>query len=306
MGNIAQHVAAAIKSKYGFAVYGGAEPAGHAEARTYMALRQRGTPAVTAYRRALEMVAAGTKLPWPSRHDLSRANAPNDRGGRWIERPDLAGLRFVGFSDELAGETRGWYLHDDGDPGEVARGCVYSLPARKGRPIFVEALQLGEYTRKGWREMSTGGDDERQAPAVLYLGRGGVHVGERGEHYADSDHYGAHRDAARGADREAEVYAERERDYNRAWRAGSDACDAIAEADSDRDAARKLLAEIRVRAADDMPAVCNAIRATIKGHLRDARRNYAKAAAAWAELGENDAFREGAGAASYWEGRRNV
>lgn len=107
-----------------------------------------------------------------------KPGAPGERGGRWIERPESFGLRFVGFSDELRSRGRdshsGWFLYPDGDPAEVARGCVYQLPARNGRPVYVEALRTGETLgrRTEWRDMSEDGS------ALLFFGS--LHYGDKG------------------------------------------------------------------------------------------------------------------------------
>lgn len=248
----------------------------------------------------------------------SYQNAPNDRGGRWIERPDLAGLRFVGFADKLAniGHT-GWFTHPGGDPAEVYRAAVYQLPARGGRAVYVEAYLHGEDTRAGFRDVSTMATDESQMPAVVYLNC--RHVGQvGGDEYQTSrdSNDSAVRDAARGADSEAEIMAERERDYQESYDYGRQAADAIEEAKAERESARELLKALRdTRNAAGLvqsPKLCDVIRATIRGHLRDARRAYRKAAKLWEEHGQPvswrpdlaDAFAEAAGATSYWESRK--
>lgn len=55
---------------------------------------------------------------------------------RWVEDAGKAGLRFVGFADEIAGlRHRGWYCDTFQD--ETYRGVVYQLPARRGESVFV-------------------------------------------------------------------------------------------------------------------------------------------------------------------------
>jgi hypothetical protein len=245
----------------------------------------------------------------------SYQNRPNARGGRWIERPAMAGLRFVGFADKLARLVHmGWFLSPDGDDGEVARGCVYQLPARGGRPVYVEAYQLGSESRKsGWLEQSSG-LGERDAPAVVFLAD--RHLGELGGTGSEwpYDDEKAQRDAARGADREAEIVAEHEREWREASELGRTAAEAIEEASEARSEARELLAEIRGRTVADMPATCKAIRGEIARLLRSARRKHDKARELWEEhAGEtraflahiHGAFEDGAGYATYLEARRN-
>lgn len=303
---------AAANNGNGFVCYGTGEPEAAKLARTYQAGRLAGLPAADALRKARERVAAGERLPWPHKGAASYQNKPNARGGRWIERPDLAGLRFVGFADELNRHIghSGWFQYPGGDPGDVYRGVVYRLPARGGRSLFVEGYVSGESTRGGFRETSngrTGG--EHEWPAVVFLAdrHAGGPGGAEGAEGDDS----AIRDAASGADSEAESAAERERDYQESYALGREAAEAIEEADAERADARELMRELRGLAS--LPAaVCAELRASIAGKLRRARRGYAKAAALWREHGEPvtwrpdlaDAFAEAAGAASYWESRK--
>lgn len=247
---------------------------------------------------------------YPQSGLASYSNAPNDRGGRWIERPDLAGLRFVGFADKLSGAVNhtGWYAGEDSD-GAVYRGAVYQLPARDGRAVYVEGWISGEGRRDNFRDSANGEDVAGRMSAVIYLNC--RHIGERGG--AEDGAELAAISAARGADREAEIMAEREREYQTAWRAGSDAAEAIADAGVERKQARELLAELRaVRGLADAPNICAALRRMIGEHLERARELYAEAANAWRENVPAPsysphlagAFEDGAGAASYWESRK--
>lgn len=56
---------------------------------------------------------------------------------RWIEQPESVGLRFVGYADEIIERMRhtGWFTDNYQD--ETARGAVYQLPARDGKPRYV-------------------------------------------------------------------------------------------------------------------------------------------------------------------------
>ena len=122
----------------------------------------RGMGATAALERAKALPAAyvkGSEYYGPT----GGAGAPGERGGRWIESPAAMGFRFVGWSDEVGGRSfrrvdhSGWFLMPDGDGGEVARGCVYQMPSRDGRAVYVEALRTGGEGRNGWQSMS--GDD---------------------------------------------------------------------------------------------------------------------------------------------------
>ncbi len=245
----------------------------------------------------------------------SYQNAPNDRGGRWIERPDLAGLRFIGFADKLASlDHTGWFQHPGGDPGDVFRAAVYQLPARGGRACYVEAYVSGESIgRDDFRETSTGRkDSEHRWPAVIFLAE--RHLGELGGAEGDKGDDSAIRDAARGADREAEFAAEREREYQDSYAAGRQAAEAIEEAKAERESARAILAELRGKAGADMPASCAALRSSVRASLARARRKYAKAAELFAEntgfrlhsrgAELESAFADGAGGADYWSARK--
>lgn len=226
------------------------------------------------------------------------AGAPGERGGRWIERPEAFGLRFVGFSDELRDGGRnshsGWFLYPDGDPCEVARGCVYQLPARNGRPVYVEALRTGETLgrRTEWRDMSEDGS------ALLFFGS--LHYGDKGgdEYSRTSDCSDAVKDAARGADREAEIYAERERDYQEAWQAGSRCADLETEAKEGRADARGLVRELRqhLNAGGRLgERMCATLRGAIRSHIRDASRAAIKARELREQWGDSEPFAEGLG-----------
>lgn len=262
--------AALIRDRYpvaGRAVYGNGEPEGEALARAYRYWRGKGRPAVEAVQKAITD-SANKASRWPERGLASYGNRPNERGGRWIESPEQAGLRFVGFSDKLASlRHTGHCLLPDGDGGEVARGAVYQLPARDGRPVYVEAVRLGSDGKRGWSEQCG-----RDGAAIVYLGE--RHLGERGgdENARSRDcNESAVREAARGADSEAEILAERERDYQEAMEAGRKCGELEAEAAAEKTKARELMGELRTlrRSLDPgtAPKACAALRAVIREGL---------------------------------------
>lgn len=247
------------------------DKAGFMAARAYRYWRALGRTATEALRlaRADAEAERGRYAP-PS----AAGGAPGERGGRWFERPEAAGLRFVGWSDELSRiDHSGWFLYPEGDPAECARGAVYQLPARDGRPVYVEAIRTGEGGGRGrsWHDMGESGS------ALIFLAD--RHLGELGgrEETGDCD---ALRSAARGADREAEIYAEREREYQEAWQAGSRCADLESEAKADRAAARELVGELRqhFRTGGKLgAAMCATLRGAIRQHIRDASRAMRKA-----------------------------
>lgn len=264
----------------GKAVYGGAEPEGEALARSYRYWRARGKPAVESVNRAcLDYLRKESR--WHESGLASYGNSPNERGGRWIESPAEAGLRFVGFSDELASlGHNGWHLEPDGE-GKLARGAVYQLPARDGRACYVEGVRLGSNGKKGWQEQCG-----RDGAAIVYLGE--RHLGERGgdEYSRTRDNESAVREAARGADREAEISAERERDWQEAWQAGQKTAELETEAAADKAKARHLIAERRKVIGhlrpwvdlDSVPSLCAALRDSIRESLESWRDKTAEAA----------------------------
>lgn len=158
-------------------------------------------------------------VPTPASETRARRDA---EGMAWIENPAGAGLRFVGYADELAGLShRGWYTDPDGIDGTVARGAVYQLPARNGRAQYVPAMC----------------DPHNGGPALFDFPN--IHIGEKGGDRVDA--YGPASDCAIAADSIAENYAERELEYQTAWRAGADYADKGEEMASLRERARELI-----------------------------------------------------------------
>ena len=136
------------------------------------------------------------------------------------------------------------------------------------------------------RRRDQSGDDS----ALLFLGS--PHIGER-----RSDGEAERRDAARGADREAEIMADKERDYQTAWQAGREASEALADAKASKAAARDLVREfnrIRRHLAESMfPAACGEMRRAIKRELQDWRKGIAKAAELREQWEPSEPFSEG-------------
>ncbi len=111
---------------------------------------------------------------------------------RWVENVHEAGLRFVGYADEILGlRHTGWNTDPWGDWG-VLRGAVWQLPARDGSAVYVHGYE----------------DTENKGSALVCFD---VQYGEPGG--SEYDHEQAGRDAARCADSMAEYAAEKERDY---------------------------------------------------------------------------------------------
>jgi hypothetical protein len=269
-------------------------------ARNYRYHRQHGRPA-TAALDAAKRDLAGKVDRYPATPGIGALGAPGERGGRWCEDPAAIGLRFVGWSDEIASIGHsGWFLGTD-DQSEVARGCVYAFPARNGSPLYVEAIRVGSSSRRGNDWTDQNGTD---GSAMLYLND--RHAGAKGGcDGSPSDDQGA-RDAAYGADREAQYYGETESEYQARWREGQELAEQLEQAAALRERARLSLKELRdlerlTPTAAPMPALCQRIRSSLSLDLEKAREIYRKASRAWSN---DDAFTEGAGYATLAAARK--
>lgn len=185
-------------------------------------------------------VATNThRYPRTNRHTAPGApfGGYGTKAMRWCEQPSALGLRFVGYADKLADiRHTGWWTDDDGC-NESVRGVVYQLPSRNGCPVYVSGY-----------DNQINGTADCDGPAAIDFGT--LWHGDVGGNNADSDHYGAHRDAAYHADKLAEQMAENEREYQRAWRAGSQWAERGEEIASIRRDALADLAMRRTIAAD--------------------------------------------------------
>jgi hypothetical protein len=238
--------------------------------------------------------------------DLNRAQGYRlvTRPARWIENPESLGLRFVCYADEHGRGVnhQGWFLHDDGISGEVARGVVYALPAKRGRARFVYGVA----------------DPYNEGPAMIAVetvtaaqgdpveARRRFSISESfsisAQESQDWENESARADAATWADSLAEEYAERERDYNRAWDAGRDWADLGEIIAETRRRVLEILGERRKVAQVDAPNLCQAIRAHVESLLQDRAEAMRKRADlengadgyAW-DSAQVAAFNEGAG-----------
>ncbi len=162
---------------------------------------------------ARQDVAAGT-IRYPDITEYGpKFKAHGESHMRWMENPEAAGLRLVGFADELSRhiDHKGWYTDQEYSEG-CARGVVYRLPARDGESVFVYGYA----------------DNENPPSACLCF-----------------DVTGDEREAACWADGIAELVAEQESEYQVAWRAGrsyDEAGEAVGEA---RRATLTLIKEIK-------------------------------------------------------------
>lgn len=169
----------------------------------YARLRRQGVPAGKALARSREFTGADYGSTRVFRLKDHTWNKPNPDGVAWIESLSKAGLRFVGYADELAPRSiqhKGWYGDDFGD--SIYRGAVLQRQAIDGKPVFLSAYE----------------SPSDSGPFRVEVARRHWHIGESADIPAtDQD---ACRDAAIAADRLAERDAEQEREYQEAWQAG--------------------------------------------------------------------------------------
>lgn len=181
-----------------------------------------------------------------------------------------AGLRFVGWSDELNRgiRHRGWFCDDD--ERETLRGGVWQLPGRDGRARLVY----------GYAEFESR-DELNPGSAVIVVSH--VLETERADDMRDSEEL---RDAARYGDGMAESAADARRDYERAYQAGREAGEHDEAAIAARKEALPLLRELKAAYRVPMARVafagaCAVLRDRIDSLIRDRAEARAARDAAW-------------------------
>ena len=174
---------------------------------------------------------------------------------RWCEDTADAGLRFVGFADELAPlfiQHKGWYTDPDGF-GEVYRGAVWQLPARGGQCLYVAGFA----------------DPCNEGAAFI----------DFEPIYGEPDDAGLDFYAALRADEIARIHAEREREYQEKWRAAQRVRDLLADICDARREHTALIRAIWTGEHDD--AIGARLRAACRESVRQARREIAGTLAAY-------------------------
>jgi hypothetical protein len=142
-----------------------------------------------------------------------------------------AGLRFVGYADDLAGlRHTGWHCDDEGR--DTLRAAVWQLPG-KGRHA---RLIYGYQEWEGRGEMNEGS-------ATLCVSD--IRRVDMSDAFGNLDEMDDTRDAARSADSMAEHDAEERRDYNEAYAKGRATAELDAEMIDKRRELLPLLAELR-------------------------------------------------------------
>lgn len=207
---------------------------------------------------------------------------PHDwRHGFYHGEADMPGLRWE-WADNIAPRAidhHGWFTVDDCQ-SETTRGIVFRLPQRQG---FLYGWSMGpgmaaEIT--GYEPIGTC-DPRRLGDAVDQ----------------------AYHEAALAADEAARIASEKERDYQRAWRAGGEYADCLQTAESERDAYRQLAREIQsviAKGTPTSPVICEELRSAFNRHVTAARnaltraRELRKDAPTWDDT-LKDAWNDGAG-----------
>jgi hypothetical protein len=175
------------------------------------------------------------------------------------EKPEDFGLRFVGNVQSDGGGRRsyfnnskrsnGWYCDDD--QNETCFGVVYQLPGRKGESLFVAGYDFSD----------------QDGGLVFDLGNIFKENRKNGFHFDDMEYLDAARNAAISADNMAKLQAERAREYDSAWRAGSRWALLGEDIASERSELLEILAERRgLKNTPGYPALCRAIRKQVLSH----------------------------------------
>lgn len=235
--------------------------------------------ATAALANARRDVAEGKRRYGPSPWRKGDGNNPmSEERAVWIESPSSMGLRFVGYADELVKlDHTGWFTNDFGD---TIRGVVYQLPGRDGKARFVAghdnadngAAHNGGPAYVDFSQIIESDFEAEMRDALRSMGKH-YHTPERLKpgYWAEAAHESARKEAARAANEFTRVQAEREREYNTAWQAGSMWRDTVDEIRGEREHVKAMLGEWRtVRDKARMasvPALCGAIRASIASSI---------------------------------------
>jgi hypothetical protein len=226
------------------------EPGEYLES-SYRYHRRKGVRALLAIERARQDRDAAKMryLPCESGWNSGQTFEAYGERMRWIENPGKAGLRMVGFADELCEwiQHTGWYT--DEHQSETVRGVVYQGPARDGAPLLFAGYD----------------DPNQDGPICIALdtvaGESGGFDGAGGP-TSDS----GVSDAARQADGIAERMAESEREYSEVTGARSRFEDMGAERADIRTATLALIREFKA-AVRIPPGIYLEIESSIRRNL---------------------------------------
>ena len=232
--------------------------------------------AVFALAMARRDVAAGkSRYPAPVK-PFPAFGAVGESGYRRAENPENAGLRLVGRVEADCGgrngiwdsrESSGWYA--DERQGNLCYGLVYQLPGRNGQSRFVAGYAFTEDCgvtldlSRVYAEPAAFWEPVRKSAA-------GYTMGGYWNYQDNPREMDAARDAARAADSMAQAAAESEREYQSAWRAGTEWAEATAETAGIRQEIRGILRERRaLKGTQGYPALCKVIAARVRDLLND-------------------------------------
>ena len=255
---------------------------------SYRWFRQIGYKPAPARGYAMADVVSGKQRYPRARRSGSSVGKPMANGMQWCNPQDL-GLRFVGWQDEIRDlrardRHKGWLCDSGFQDDDALRGCVYQLPARKGKARFLPAYREGGIFKNEWSDSS----GETNAA---------IHFRDLFS-YEDADE--AKTDAARAADSFAEHAAEKAREWNDAFLAGSSFQFLGEEITENRATILELLRERKIARREitgPLPTTCKMLRADIArlyAGIQKARKERAELKdRVW---GENRiAFNEGSG-----------
>jgi hypothetical protein len=226
--------------------------------------------------RACADIAAGMRrytcqFTWQDRGNINQPFAAyGHKRLRWIEQPAEL-WRFTGTSYDISRAEgfgrrnipEGWYTRRD-DCSETTSGVVYQLPARNGVPQYVVGYS----------------DPDNDGPAVLSFD----------ETFDDK------MEAARAANRLAELMAEKSREHDEAWQAGNRFDYLGREVQELR---RDLLATIQEAKAaaatlrGTFPKLCETVQASIRAGLAEVQKLRKERAKLQSEFGRHEGFLEG-------------
>lgn len=109
-------------------------------------IRENGATATRAMELARKNMEAKRPLYDIPRRAFVEYNKPFDGAARYVENPS-EGLRLVGYADKVASRIRheGWFTDEFQD--NKFRGVVYRLPARNGKSLFIAGYEEEESDR---------------------------------------------------------------------------------------------------------------------------------------------------------------
>lgn len=239
---------------------------------------------------------------------------PQDEKGLFFFEGEGQGLRNVSPIEGLTGyrEEGGFYCDEIGE--NICAGFVAQLPSRNGKARFVAGYQFSESDGNGIgtfdlsRIFESDFEAERDS-ARRQIGKAYWRPEmEAPGYWAEEAHKTARTEAARAALGMAESAAEKEREYQEAWRAGSDWQEAQEREGELRREALAILAERRAAASLNpagFPALCAALRDKVESILEEIRESREKRAdlkdSVYGSRGRA-AFSDGAGV-NLWEGK---